>query len=674
MKPKRPIKIAIAGNPNSGKSTIFNALTGGAVAVGNWPGVTVEKHEGRSFYQGHEVTVVDLPGTYALDAWTLDERIARNFLITEKPDGVVAVVDASSLERNLYLVVQLLEMGASVIVALNMMDLARAKGIEIDTERLSRLLGVKIVPLVASRLEGIEQLRQAIHNLGREEKSVRPLRIDYGEEIEQDVARIMSALPATVPENERRWQALKLLETGETGTETLPMTDAALSQATRVASAFRAELTKRHRHDAQSAIIERRYGFIRGVLKECVRQTPKIQRSLDLSEVIDSIVLNRVLGIPLFFLMMALTFFVVFALGTPLSQLLDKLFNLFARGATIVLTNLFAPEWLTSLIADGLITSIGTVLKFIPNIIILYIILALLEDSGYMARAAFLMDKFMHKMGLHGKSFIPLLLGFGCNVPAVLAVRTLEARKDRILTILAIPLISCSARLPIYILFASVFFNRARFLVVFSLYLLGVLIAVATTRLLRHLFFRREDAPLIMELPPYHTPAWRTVLRPAWVRTLLFIRRAGVVIAPAVVVVWLLGRLPWGVPNASAQSLLGKIGNLIAPLLKPAGFGYWWAAVALLAGVVAKEIVISTLATIHTSSPQGLTGALQSYFTPLSAYAFMVFSLLYFPCVATFAAIRRELGGRWAAFAALYTLLISWLTATGIYQLGRTIL
>jgi ferrous iron transport protein B len=674
MKSKRPIKIAIAGNPNSGKSTIFNALTGGAVAVGNWPGVTVEKHEGRSIYQGHEVIVVDLPGTYALDAWTIDERIARNFLINEKPDGVVAVVDAANLERNLYLVIQLLEIGARVVVALNMMDIARAKGIEIDIDRLAQLLGVQIVPLVAARLEGIDQLRTVIHNLGREDKPAKPLRIDYGEEIERDIARIMSALPANLPKTERRWQAVKLLETGAVETPPSPQERTTFEQATTVATAARAALSQRHRHDAQSAIIERRYGFIRGILKECVRQTPKIQRSLDLSEVIDSIVLNRFVGIPLFFLMMALTFFVVFALGTPLSQLLEKLFNLLAQSVATLLTNLTAPEWFTSLIADGLIIGIGTVLKFIPNIIILYIILALLEDSGYMARAAFLVDKFMHAMGLHGKSFIPLLLGFGCNVPAVLSARTLEARKDRILTILTIPLISCSARLPIYILFAGVFFNRLRFLVVFSLYLLGVLIAVATARLLRHILFRHEEAPLIMELPPYHTPAWRTVFRPAWMRTALFIRRAGYVIAPAVIVVWLLGRLPWGVPNASAQTFLGKMGNLIAPLLKPAGFGYWWSAVALLAGIVAKEIVVSTLATIHASSPQGLTGALQAHFTPLSAYAFMVFSLLYFPCIATFAAIRRELGWRLAIFTALYTLLISWLTATAIYQIGRMFL
>lgn len=674
MKIKRPIKIALAGQPNSGKSTIFNSLTGGTVAVGNWPGVTVEKHEGRSVVQGHEVTVIDLPGTYALDAWTIDERLARNFLITEKPDGVVAVVDASNIERSLYLVIQLLELGARVVVALNMMDIARAKGIKIDPDRLAALLGVQVVTLVASRGEGVAELRQAIHNLGRTAKPILPLRIDYGVEIEPALARIMGKLPESVPESERRWQALKLIEEESFAPDTVLNQGVALNQLAEVVAAVRSELNRRHHHDPQSAIIERRYGFIRGLLKECVQQKPEVKTALEFSAVIDSLVLNRFFGLPLFFLMMALTFFLVFRLGTPLTALLDRFFTLVAHDIETALTTIATPEWLKSLISQGLIEGIASVLRFIPSIFILYLIIAWLEDSGYMARAAFLMDRFMHAMGLHGKSFIPLFLGFGCNVPAVLAARTLESRKDRILTILATPLISCSARLPVYLLFTGVFFKQGQFLVLFSLYLLGVLLAVLTARLLRHIFFRSEQAPLIMELPPYHTPTLRTVLRPAWIRTALFMRRAGVVIAPAVVIVWLLGRLPWGVPNASSQTILGKIGLTVAPILKPLGFGYWWAAVALLAGIVAKEVVVGTLAAIHSTHPAGLTGAMQTYFTPLSAYSFMTFTLLYFPCVATFATIRRELGWGWAGFAVTYTLLLSWLTAAGIYQLGRMVL
>ncbi len=663
---KRPIKIAIAGNPNSGKSTIFNALTGGNVSVGNWPGVTVEKCEGCSVYQGHRVTVVDLPGTYTLDAWTLDERIARNFIVEEKPDAVVAVVDAANLERNLYLVIQLLEMGAKVIIALNMIDIARSRGIEIDTDRLANALGVKVVPTVAARGEGIDELRQVIHDIGRTPITPRPLQIAYGEEIEQAITRISTLLTAKVAETEKRWWALKLLE-GDTGGDNF-------TEAEALARTIRAELEQRHKHDAQSAIVERRYGFIRGVIRECVRTRPGISRALLISEAIDGVVLNRWLGIPIFFGLIALTFYLVFVLGTPLSELIGKLFALIGQLVSLTLSAVAAPEWITSLITDGLIEGIGTVLKFLPNITILYLVISLMEDSGYMARAAFVMDRFMHLLGLHGKSFIPMIMGLGCNVPAILATRTLETRKDRILTILVNPFMSCSARLPIYILFTSAFFTRGRFVVLLSLYLLGIILAVISARILRWVFFRSEEAPLIMELPPYHAPALRTVLRPTWFRTWLFIRRAGTVIAPAVVIIWILARLPWGVAYASAESLLGKIGGLFAPLLKPAGFGYWWAAVALIAGVVAKEVVVGTIATVHSTESGRLTEIIQSYFTPLSAYAFLVMSSLYLPCVATFAAIRRELGWRWAFFTAGWTLLLGWLIATGIYQIGRLIL
>ena len=663
MSSKRPIKIAIAGNPNSGKSTIFNALTGGSVSVGNWSGVTVERYEGRSVYRGHEVTVVDLPGTYALDAWTLDEKIARNFLVDEQPDGVVAVVDAASLERNLYLVVQLLEMGARVIVALNMMDIARERGLEIDVARLAQALGVQVVPTVGITGEGIERLRELIHNLGREVKAKAPLRIDYGPEIEEDINRIAAVLKDRVPEMERRWWAIKLLE-GEAGLE---IKDSGAEVVERV----RAELAQRHGHDAASAIIERRYGFIKGVVRECVRQRTAISERLVLAERIDDLVLNRWLGVPIFLLMIAGTFLLVFKIGAPLGDGLGWLFNLIGSGLKSVLTAAQAPEWLGSFLSDGLVEGVSAVLRFVPSIMILYLVISLLEDSGYMARAAFVMDRFMHAMGLHGKSFIPMMLGFGCNVPAVLATRTLEARKDRILTILVNPLMSCSARLPVYILFTGIFFTRNRWLVVFSLYVLGVVLAVLVARLFRRLFFQGESAPLIMELPPYHSPTWRTVLRPAWLRTLMFIRRAGVVIAPAVMVIWLLARLPSGAGYASEQSILGQIGGVLAPLLKPAGFGYWWSAVALLAGVVAKEIIIGTLAAIHG---ENLNVVLQSSLTPVSAYAFMVFALIYFPCVATFAAIKRELGWGWAFFTAGYTLTLAWIAATVINQAGRILL
>ncbi len=662
MSGKRKIRIAIAGNPNSGKSTIFNALTGSSVSVGNWPGVTVERQEGRSVYQGHEVVVVDLPGTYALNAWSIDAQIARQFIVNEQPDGVVVVVDAANLERNLYLVVELLEMGTRVIIALNMFDIARSRGMEIDLARLEQTLGVKVVPTVGITGEGIEKLRQAIHDLGRSELPAVPLRIDYGPEIEEAIGQVAGMLKDRVPEEERRWLAIKLLEGEWKGN----FPDA----VNEVVERLRSALAQRHGHDAASAIIERRYGFIKGVVRRCVHSRIDIAQQLKLTEKIDDILLNRWLGLPIFFTLMALAFFIVFKIGAPLVAAVGQLFELIRYGVNSLLTTINAPLPLISFLGDGLIEGVGSVVQFVPNIFILYLVVSFLEDSGYMARAAFIMDRFMQALGLHGKSFIPMLMGFGCNVPAVLATRTLEARRDRILTVLINPLMSCSARLPVYILFANIFFSRNRWLVVFSLYMLGIVVAMLIARLFGRLFFRAERAPLIMELPPYHAPTLRTVLRPAWLRTRMFLYRAGVVITPAVIVIWLLAHLPRGA-DGMEESILGKIGSLLAPLLKPAGFGYWWSAVALLAGIVAKEVIIGTLGSIHGD---GLSSVLERHFTPVSAYAFLAFTLLYFPCVATFAAIRKELGWRWAVFTAAYTVLLGWLVATIIYQFGRILL
>lgn len=665
---KRRIVIALAGNPNSGKTSIFNALTGGHQYVGNWPGVTVEKKEGQCRYLGHDVTIVDLPGAYSLTAYSLDERVARDFLVSQHPDGVVTVVDASNLERNLYLVAQLLELGVRVVVALNMVDVALGRRMKIDAVKLGQALGVRVVVTSGVTAEGIEELKQAVHDLGRGAQP-KPFHLPYGHDLEAAIEQVSALVsergaPALVP---LRWQAVKVLE----GDEVELGRHAEVAGLAELLSKLRQSLERHFGYDVETAIVEQRYGFLNGVVHECVERSPDLAGRLSMSEGIDAVVTNRWLGVPIFLVLMWLVFQLVFAVGTPLSDLVGKGLHLLGLAAAAGLSALRAPAWLASFVSDGLFGGVGAVLVFVPNIVILFLVISLLEDSGYMARAAFVMDRFMHLMGLHGKSFIPMIVGFGCNVPAIMATRTLESRKDRILTVLVNPLMSCSARLPIYILFTGAFFTRQRGLVVFSLYLLGIVLAVLTARVFKWLFFKSENAPLIMELPPYHRPLLRSTLQHVWERSSLFVRKAGTVIAAAVAVVWLLGNLPWGVKYASEASLLGQIGTLIAPLLKPAGFGYWWAGAALLSGVVAKEIVVGTMGAVFGVHADGLAGVLHQYFTPLSAYAFMVMCLIYIPCISAVAAIRRETNWRWTILAVGYTLVLGWLVATGVYQLGR---
>ncbi len=670
MTAKRRIEVALAGNPNSGKTSIFNALTGSKQCVGNWPGVTVERKEGRFRYQGHEVRIVDLPGTYALDAYTLDERVAREYLVNEKPDAVIAVVDASNLERNLYLVAQLIELGARVVVALNMVDVARSRGIDIDTVKLAKVLGVKVVPTVASKCVGIEQLQRVVHDI-----YVDPpppgLRVSYGEDIESALEQLVEAITRSRPDRAdgARWWALKLLE-GDPGAVAELVAGDAGADIGRLLEDLRIRLEKHIGIDAETAVVEHRYGFLNGVVKECSRRRPGVSGRLAISDSIDRVVTNRWLGIPIFLLLMWGTFQLVFTVGAPLADLIDGFFGWLAEAVGAGLVALQSPGWLISLLTEGLIGGVGSVLVFVPNIVILFLVISLLEESGYMARAAFVMDRFMHLLGLHGKSFIPMIIGFGCNVPAIMATRTLESRKDRILTILVNPLMSCSARLPVYILFAGVFFTRHQGLVVFSLYLLGIVLAVLVARLFKRFFFKQESAPLIMELPPYHLPTVRSVLTHMWERAWLFVHKAGTVIAAASVLIWLLASLPWGVEYASEASIIGRLGGVFAPLLRPAGFGYWWAAVSLAAGIVAKEIVVSTMGAIHGAGPGGLAEVLRRSFTPVSAYAFMVMSLVYIPCIATIAAIKRETNWRWTGLAVGYTLVLGWVLAVLVNQLG----
>ncbi|MDL1969988.1 MAG: ferrous iron transport protein B [Candidatus Desulfofervidaceae bacterium] len=660
--------ICLGGNPNAGKTTVFNNLTGAHQKVGNWPGVTVEKKEGEFVYQQKKIWVVDLPGTYSLTAYSIDERIARDFLIRDHPDVTVVIVDATNLERNLYLAIELLELGANVVIDLNMMDMVRQKGWQIDVNKLSQLLGVPVVPTIASKSEGMEQLKQAI--LTAATKGSLPFKIDYG----ADVEKVLDEITVLINQHKdgslnvsARWLAIKLLENDtqvKNWLQNLTRGREIITKATSMSQALQQKLGE----DVETYLIERRYGFISGLVKECVQKPMGVEEKLTLSDKIDKIVINRWLGIPLFFFFMWITFKLVFNVGAPFADYIDSAFGWLGETTK----HLLGENWLSSLISDGIIAGVGGVLVFLPNIIILFLAIGFLEDCGYMARAAFVMDRFMHALGLHGKSFIPMILGFGCNIPGIMACRTLESRKDRLLTILINPFMSCSARLPVYILFAGAFFPQHASLVIFIMYILGILVAIFTGLLFKNLFFKGEVAPLIMELPPYRMPTLKTVLIHMWERSFMFVKKAGTIIATGVVLVWFLSSMPPGVEYASGQSWIGHLGKFFAPFFKPAGFGFWQAAVALIFGILAKEVVVGTLGTLYGVEEEGLNKVLPTYFSKLSAFSFMVMSLLYIPCIASIGVIKQETNSwKWTALAVGWSLFVGWTMAVLFYQIGR---
>ncbi|MEW5919650.1 MAG: ferrous iron transport protein B [Bacillota bacterium] len=664
--------IALVGNPNSGKTSIFNDLTGSRQHVGNWPGVTVEKKEGKLTYQGEILRVVDLPGTYSFGAYTEDELIARNFILFERPEVVINVVDASNLERNLYLTVQLLEMGANVVIALNMMDEARARKIEINTARMAGLLNAPVVPTVATRSEGIKELISQAVNRAKE-GSAQPLVINYGHEIKDELIKIEQVInlhPGLAAKYPGRWLAIKLLEGDERLRAELQQSGASrvLAQADKSIK----HLTEILGEEVEAIIADRRYGFINGLAKEAVTKRQTLEERLTMSDKIDKVVTNRYLGLPLFLLAMWAVFQFTFKLGDPMIGWVETAFEGLTGLVIGWLAALGAPELLTSFIADGIIGGLGSVLVFIPPIFLLFLAISLLEDSGYMARAAYIMDRLMHALGLHGKSFVSLLIGFGCNVPGIMATRTLESRKDRLITILINPLMSCTARLPVYVLFTGAFFTANQEWIIFSLYLLGIVLAIIMGKIFKTLLFKGETAPFVMELPPYRAPTLKGTLIHMWERGSSFVRKAGTVIVAVVVLIWVFSNLPLGVAYASQESLIGRLGTILAPIFKPAGFGTWEAAVALVFGILAKEVVVGTLGVLYRVEEEGLTGAIAQSWTPLAAYAFMVMTLIYIPCVAAIGAIRRETNSwGWTAFAIGYSLVLGWVMAVVVFQVGR---
>ncbi|NQT90869.1 MAG: ferrous iron transport protein B [Candidatus Omnitrophica bacterium] len=681
---KKTITVAIAGNPNAGKTSIFNNLTGARQHVGNYPGVTVERKEGIASYKDYEIKVVDLPGAYSLTAYSLDEMVARKFVIEEKPDLIVDIVDASNLERNLYLATQFMELELPMVLVLNMSDVAKNIGQDIDEKALSELLGMRVVSTVGNKNIGTTQLLETIVQAYENRTRHRRVAVNYGREVEEEITKIHNLLAEETEVYQRyplRWLVLKLLEEDREVHEYikgLPDSEKIIGQTEK----SRAHLKSIFADETETVLADRRYGFISGTLKETVGHTAEAH--IRLSDKIDKVVANRVAGIPIFLGIMWLMFKAIFTLSEPMMAWIEKAQSWLAVTATSVLPQ---DSILEGLVVDGIIGGVGSVLVFVPIIFLLFFCISLLEDSGYMARIAFIVDRFMHKIGLHGRSFIPMLLGFGCNVPAIMATRVIESRKDRLTTILINPFMSCGARLPVYVLFIGAFFRKEiAGNVLFSIYLVGFVMAVIVAKLLRRFVFTGPSAPFVMELPPYRMPTIKALFIHVWERGWLYLKKAGTVIFIGCLIVWFLSSFPLSAEGDLNKSYVAKIGKTIEPIVRPLGFD-WKVATALVSGVVAKEIVVGTLGVLYKTEEQekgeesvGLRKALQqdSYpdgskvFSPLMAYALMLFVLLYIPCLATFAVIRKEAGSwGWAFFSLGYSTALAWSVAFVVYQGGR---
>ncbi len=669
----RVLRVAIAGTPNSGKTTLFNVLTGTHQETGNWPGVTVEKKEGVFTVQDVRVELVDLPGVYGLSAYTTDERIARDYLLHEHPDAVIVVVDAANLTQGRLLVLQILQLRVPTVVALNMMDQAEREGLEIDTEELERVLGVPVVPLVAVKGRGVAKLKERLLEAARQ---VPPEpRIPVDPRFEEAQRQLEEAISATTPAQQypKAWLAQRLL-VEDPWALTLFQKDPAYPRIRELLDRWLPELRQRLGPDLEVYLVEQAYALLHGLVQRIVHRKTTLRKRIAFTQRVDRFLLNPWFGLPLFALVMALTFEATFQLSTPFVDAIAAFFDLLGSGLRQGLASTGVPSWIVSLLVDGVLSGVASVLTFVPPIFLLFGFIAFFENTGYMARVAFVMDRFMHALGISGKSFIPMVLGFGCNVPAIMATRTLESEKDRLITILVIPLMSCSARLPVYVLFASVFFPGREPVVVLSLYFLGIALALTLIKVLqRVLFHRREPESFVMELPPFRMPYLRNILLYMWMRGKVFVKNAGSIILVASVIIWILASLPPGVEYAGPHSVLGWIGRILAPLLKPAGFGFAEAAIALITGVMAKELVVGTLGTLLAGgSIEGLQHALHQYFTPLSAYAFLVMTLIYVPCMATVAVIKQETGSwKWAAVEVAMTISLGYTLAVLVYQVGR---
>lgn len=665
--------LAIIGNPNSGKTTLFNRLTGSNQHVGNWPGVTVDRKTGHICYQGVSVDMVDLPGIYSLSPYTQEEIIAREFVLSDEPDGILNIVDASNLERNLYLTLQLIALGLPMVVALGFMDDCRAQGIEIDCARLSDLLGVRVVPISAKRGEGIEELLAVLTTDMHPPAHQPPYLHGIGAAVSK-VEMLLLRLPlrrASLP-----FYAAKLLEGDAHMKAQLTLPPETEEEIGRIAQGLASHGVH---SDREMIFADALYDFIEDAVRQAVSRPE--HPPLTITERIDRIVINKWLALPIFAALMCLMFMATFGpVGNFFKDILETAINGYlAPGVSGALTAAQAAPWLIGLLCDGVIAGVGGVISFLPQIIILFFFLSVLEDTGYLARIAFIMDTLLRKIGLSGKSFVPMLMGFGCTTPAVMAARTMENEDDRRMTIMLTPFMSCGAKLPVYALFAGALFPAHAGLVTFSLYILGIVVAVFAGFLLKKTIFRGVSAGFVLELPPYRMPTFKGTVRNMWDKARDFILKAGTVIFLMSIVIWLLQNFtPTLRPTQdAAESILGMFGTVIAPIFAPLGFGQWQASVSLLTGLVAKEAVVSTMSVLYGAGGDSalLGGILATVFTPLSGYAFLVFTLLYMPCMSAFATIRREMGSmKWALGTAAFQTGLAYLAALLVYQVGRLFL
>ncbi len=716
---RRTINVALVGNPNCGKTSLFNIASGAHEHVGNYSGVTVDAKEGFFDFQGYHFRIVDLPGTYSLSAYTPEELYVRKHIIEETPDVIINVADSSNLERNFYLTTQLIDMNVRMVIALNMYDELESSGNKLDYIKLSQLIGVPMIPTVCRRGEGIDQLFHVIigiyeggdflsqkgeirseiledlrdwhktyvpdHEFGshKEEEDARPrgymrhIHINHGPELERSIEEVKKAISQNEDIRHKystRFLSIKLLENDkeiENFISTLPNGKEIIAIRNKETLRIRKVMNE----DSEQAITDAKYGFITGALKETF--TDNHLEKEQTTRVIDSIVTHRIWGYPIFFLFLYIMFEGTFVLGDYPMQgiewLVDQLGNL--------IRNNMAEGPLKDLLIDGIIGGVGGVIVFLPNILILYFFISILEDSGYMARAAFIMDKIMHRMGLHGKSFIPLIMGFGCNVPAIMATRTIEDRKSRLITMLVNPLMSCSARLPIYLVMIGAFFPNCASFMLLCIYTAGILLAVIMARIFSKFLVKGEDSPFVMELPPYRMPTSKSIMRHTWEKGAQYLKKMGGIIMIASIIIWFLGYYPQhdayeSVAEQQKNSYIGQIGKAIEPVIKPLGFD-WKLGIGLISGVGAKELVVSTLGVLYTNEGdvENVNLSNRIPITPLVALAYMLFVLIYFPCIATFAAIKQESGSwKWAIFTAGYTTGLAWLIAFTVFQIGSLII
>ncbi len=689
---KNVINVALVGNPNSGKTSIFNALANQNEHVGNYSGVTVGAKCGSFNYKGYRINLTDLPGTYSIAAYTPEEIYVRRHLFEQIPDVIINAVVASNLERNLYLTTELIDMNLRTVVALNMYDELLASGAEIDYEHLGAMMGIPMIPTVAKNSQGLDKLLDTIIELFEgNNKTIRHIHINYGNIIEEQIAPLSAEIHKAedLPQQfSVRYWALKLLEGDKEASEELKNC-MELPRWKHIAKNSARKIESQMGVDVETAMNGAKYGFINGALQETYK--PGNKDTQKKTRRIDRLVANRWLGFPIFILVMWIMFSSVFMLGAYPQEWIDSLFGWLGE----VAERLIPDGAVQDLVVNGIIGGVGSVAVFIPQILILYLFISLMEDSGYMARAAFIMDRLMHKMGLHGKSFIPMLMGFGCNVPAIMATRTIESRSSRMITILVTPFMSCSARLPVLVLFAGAFFPEHAALVLLGLYLLGIIVAIVTARLLRLVKYSKDETPFVMELPPYRWPTLRATLRHMWEKCAQYIKKIGTVILLSTIVIWFLSYYPRPVESTEQKamitdcrgevgspgdegginedSFIAWIGHTVEPVLAPLGQN-WRSSIALITSIPAKELVVSTLGVLYSSdSEESIQQDLRSSgdFTPRSAAAFMVFILLFFPCIATIAAIADETGSRkWALFSIIYNTAVAWIAGYIVYTIG----